>query len=130
MSSGDPFYGSCFEDFINAFPAKEVERMIFGDPSPAFCNISLLDWALTSTRDTASPPALASFLGDSSPTRLEEVPEPAMAFYAFIEGTYDPRLFVPDPYNYFLGNGTSTSSSIETVRTCFASSKKHHHYFL
>ncbi|MBW0554788.1 hypothetical protein O181_094503 [Austropuccinia psidii MF-1] len=90
MSSSDRCYGSCFEDFINAFPTEDVERMIFGDPSPTFRTTSLLDWALSSTRDTASPPALASFSRDSSPTRLEEVPEPAMAFYAFIKGTYDP----------------------------------------
>ncbi|MBW0556211.1 hypothetical protein O181_095926 [Austropuccinia psidii MF-1] len=80
MSSGDRCYGSCFEDFITAFPAKEVERMIFGDPSPAPHNTSLLDRALASTRDPSSPPALASFLQDSSPSYLEEIPKSAMAF--------------------------------------------------
>ncbi|MBW0575687.1 hypothetical protein O181_115402 [Austropuccinia psidii MF-1] len=95
MSSSNRCYGSCFEDFINAFPTEEVERMIFGDPSPTSRNASLLDWALASTRDPSSPPALASFSRDPSPAFSEGVPESAMAFYAFIEGKYDPRLFVP-----------------------------------
>ncbi|MBW0559438.1 hypothetical protein O181_099153 [Austropuccinia psidii MF-1] len=101
MGSGYRCYGSSFEDFINAFPSEEVKRMIFGDPSPPSLNASLLDWALASTRDPSSPPALASFLRDSSPSYLEEIPESAMAFYAFIEGDYNPRLFVDDPLNFF-----------------------------
>ncbi|MBW0568040.1 hypothetical protein O181_107755 [Austropuccinia psidii MF-1] len=100
MSSGYRCYGSCFKDFINAFPAEEVEQMIFGDPSPASQNASLLDWALDSTRDPSSPPALASFLHNSSPSYSEEIPESAMAFYAFIEGDYDPCLFVEDPFSF------------------------------
>ncbi|MBW0553138.1 hypothetical protein O181_092853 [Austropuccinia psidii MF-1] len=130
MSSSDCCYGSCFEDFINAFPTEEVERMIFGDPSPTLRNTSLLDWALALTRDPSSPPALASFSRDTSPALLEGVPEPSMAFYAFIEGKYDSRLFVPDPFNYFLGNGTSTSSSGESMRTHPVFKRKHHPYFL
>ncbi|MBW0569919.1 hypothetical protein O181_109634 [Austropuccinia psidii MF-1] len=112
MSSGYCRYGSCFKDFVNAFPAEEVERMIFGDPSPTSHSASLLDWASASTKDPSLPPALASFLRDSSPSYSEEIPESAMTFYAFIEGDYDRRLFVPDPFDYFLDNKASNLSSV------------------
>ncbi|MBW0566098.1 hypothetical protein O181_105813 [Austropuccinia psidii MF-1] len=125
MSSGYHCYGSCFKDFINAFPSEEVEQMIFGDPSPPSLNACLLDWALASTRDPYLPPALASFLQDSSPSYLEEIPESAMAFYAFIEGDYDPRLFVDNPLNFFANK--KSSSSIKQKRHC---PKKSHSYCL
>ncbi|MBW0548837.1 hypothetical protein O181_088552 [Austropuccinia psidii MF-1] len=102
-------YGSGFKDFINPFPAKEVERMIFGDPSPTSHNTSLLDWALASTRDPSPPLSLASFLQDSSPSYLEENPDSAMVFYAFIEGDYNPCLFVKDPLNFFARKKNSSS---------------------
>ncbi|MBW0575340.1 hypothetical protein O181_115055 [Austropuccinia psidii MF-1] len=126
MSSGDHFYGSCSKDFIHAFPSEEVERMIFGDPSPPSRNTSLLDWALALTRDPSSPPALATLSKASSPSPSSEgVPEAAMAFYAFIEGEYDPRLFVPDPLSYFLGEETPSNGSIKA--NC--GYKKHFHHY-
>ncbi|MBW0576864.1 hypothetical protein O181_116579 [Austropuccinia psidii MF-1] len=103
--------------------------MIFGDPSPPSLNASLLAWALASTKDPSSPPALASFLRDSSPSYSEDIPESAMAFYAFIQGDYDPRLFVPDPFNHFLGEEVSASSA-KDMRTLPVSRKKNDHYFL
>ncbi|MBW0573125.1 hypothetical protein O181_112840 [Austropuccinia psidii MF-1] len=99
--------------------------MIFGDPSPPSLNASLLDWALASTRDPSLPPALASFLRDSSPSYLEENPESAMAFYDFIEGDYDPCLFVDKPLNFSANE--KNSSSIKQKRHC---PKKSHSYCL
>ncbi|MBW0568436.1 hypothetical protein O181_108151 [Austropuccinia psidii MF-1] len=91
MSSGYNCYVSCFKDFINAFPSEEVEWMIFGDPSPPSLNASLLVWALASTRDPPSPPALETLSRSSSPSPSSEgVPKAAMAFYAFIKGSYNP----------------------------------------
>ncbi|MBW0587855.1 hypothetical protein O181_127570 [Austropuccinia psidii MF-1] len=126
MSSGDCFYGSFFKDFIHDFPSKEVERMISGDPSPPSCNTSLLDWALALTRDPSSPPALATLSKASSPSPSSEgVPEATMAFYAFIEGKYNPRLFVPNPLSYFLGEETPSNGSIKA--NC--GYKKHFHHY-
>ncbi|MBW0570184.1 hypothetical protein O181_109899 [Austropuccinia psidii MF-1] len=89
--------------------------MIFSDPSPPSRNTSLLDWALALARDPSSPPSLATLSKALSPSPSSEgVPEAAMAFYAFIEGKYDPRLFVPDPLRYFLGDNTSSNDSIKT----------------
>ncbi|MBW0535888.1 hypothetical protein O181_075603 [Austropuccinia psidii MF-1] len=129
MGLGYHCYGSCFQDFINAFSPEEVERMIFGDPSLPSLNASLLDWASASTKDPSSPPALASFRRYSSPSYSEDIPESAMAFYAFIKGDYNPRLFVPDPFDHFLGKEVSTPS-VKDMRTLPISRKKNHHYFL
>ncbi|MBW0515208.1 hypothetical protein O181_054923 [Austropuccinia psidii MF-1] len=68
------------------------------------------DWVNTPSSTPPSPPALAKMSNVSSPSSYsEEVPEAPMAFYAFIEGKYDPHLFFPDPVNYFSKEGTSAA---------------------
>ncbi|MBW0570175.1 hypothetical protein O181_109890 [Austropuccinia psidii MF-1] len=89
------------------------------------------DWVNNPHSTPPSPPALHSLSGTSSISSYsQEVPDAALAFYAFIEGDYDPRLFVPDPFDYFLLQGDSAPSLVKHRKTHPVSKVKPHHYFL
>ncbi|MBW0572414.1 hypothetical protein O181_112129 [Austropuccinia psidii MF-1] len=125
MSTQSRSYGSGFSDLIRVFTDEELEQFLFGSPpSPS---ISLLDWALTSASAPPSPPALANFLQASSDSRdTELVPDAAQTFYAFIEGKYDPRLFMEDPFSFFVNE--KDSLSIKPKRCHWK--RRTHSYFL
>ncbi|MBW0527782.1 hypothetical protein O181_067497 [Austropuccinia psidii MF-1] len=129
MSSGYLYYGSGYSDFVKVFSDKELEELLFGYPSSPSTNMGLWSWANNFYAAPPSPPALATLSRSSSPSS-EGVPKAAMAFYAFIEGIYDPQLFVPDPLNYFLGNETCASPYVKALKTSPVSPKQNHHYFL
>ncbi|MBW0553783.1 hypothetical protein O181_093498 [Austropuccinia psidii MF-1] len=103
-------YGYGYSDFINAFGTEELEELLFGYPSSPSNSTAFWDWVNAPSPTPPSPPALAPISNASSPFSYSgEVPEAAMAFYAFIKGAYDPRLFVPDPLNYFSKEGPSSA---------------------
>ncbi|MBW0556184.1 hypothetical protein O181_095899 [Austropuccinia psidii MF-1] len=132
MRSCDRCFGSGFSDLIKVFYNEELEQLLFSYPSPSSNNLPLLDWAMTSASIPSSPPALVvlSPSPSESPT-LDKIPNAAMAFYSFIEGEYNPRLFVPDPYHYFLKDhpSSSTKSKRKTVRQV-SNKRISQHYFL
>ncbi|MBW0566337.1 hypothetical protein O181_106052 [Austropuccinia psidii MF-1] len=120
MNSQGRLYGSGYSDLINIFSTEEVEELLFGYPSSPSNSTTFWDWVNGPSYTPPSPPALSPISIASSPSSYSgEVPEAAMAFYAFIEGAYDPRLFVPDPFNYF--SEERASSAIKPKR---------HPYFL
>ncbi|MBW0584344.1 hypothetical protein O181_124059 [Austropuccinia psidii MF-1] len=93
MCSSDHSYGSGYSDFIKAFTANEIEDLLFGSTLPSFAE---------TLSDPSYPPPLPPALAPSVSSDTESVPKAALAFYTFIEGKFDPRLFVPDPATYFL----------------------------
>ncbi|MBW0567715.1 hypothetical protein O181_107430 [Austropuccinia psidii MF-1] len=100
MSSSDHSYGSGYSDLIKAFTANKIKELSFGSALPSF-----LETLSDPPSLLQSPPALAPFShAPSVSSDTESVPDAAMAFYAFIEGKFDPRLFVPDPAVYILNN--------------------------
>ncbi|MBW0592199.1 hypothetical protein O181_131914 [Austropuccinia psidii MF-1] len=103
-------HGLGYSDLIKVFSSDELEELLFGCPSSPSRSTTFWDWVSNSYLTPPSPPALTLILNTSSPfSYSEEVPEATMAFYTFIKGGYDPCLFVPDPFNYFLKEGTSSS---------------------
>ncbi|MBW0568946.1 hypothetical protein O181_108661 [Austropuccinia psidii MF-1] len=106
-------YGYGYSDLINAFCTEELEKLLFGYSShPSNCT-AFWDWVNAPSSTPPSPPALVTISTVSSPSSsLEEIPEASMAFYAFFEGEYDSRLFVPNPFDYFLGNEASNLFSL------------------
>ncbi|MBW0571502.1 hypothetical protein O181_111217 [Austropuccinia psidii MF-1] len=112
MSSLNRYYGSGYSDFVKVFSDKELEELLFGYPSSPSESRSFWDWASKPHSTPGSPPALATLSRVPSPLpSSEEIPKAALAFYAFIKGEYDPRLFVPDPLSYFLGEEAANASS-------------------
>ncbi|MBW0546243.1 hypothetical protein O181_085958 [Austropuccinia psidii MF-1] len=84
-------YGSGYSDFINAFSTDELEELLFGFPSHSSSRTGFWDWVNDPQSNPPSPPALETLSKASSPSSsLENVPEAVVAFYAFIEGEYDP----------------------------------------
>ncbi|MBW0553729.1 hypothetical protein O181_093444 [Austropuccinia psidii MF-1] len=131
MSSGYCRYGSGYSDFVKVFSDEELEELLFGYPYSPSTNMGLWSWANNSYLAPLSPPALATLSRSSFPSpSSERFPKAAMAFYAFIEGSYDPRLFVLDPLDYFLGNETCTSPYVKALKTSPVSPKQNHCYFL
>ncbi|MBW0583581.1 hypothetical protein O181_123296 [Austropuccinia psidii MF-1] len=129
MNSQSRLYGSGYSDFVNSFHTEELEEFLFGYLPHSSSRTAFWDWVNTPSSMPPSP-ALATLSKASSPSpSLEELPKAAMAFYAFIEGEYNPRLFVPDPFNHFLGKEASASSA-KDMRTLPVSQKKTHRYFL
>ncbi|MBW0570865.1 hypothetical protein O181_110580 [Austropuccinia psidii MF-1] len=120
-------YGLGYSDLIKVFSSDNLEELLFGCPSSPSRSTTFWDWVNNFHSTPPSPPALTPISSTSSPfSYSEEVPEAAMAFYAFIKGKYDPRLFVPDPFNYFLKEGTS--SAIKPKRR--HQRRKGHPYYL
>ncbi|MBW0567162.1 hypothetical protein O181_106877 [Austropuccinia psidii MF-1] len=114
MSSTGRFYGLGYSDLISSFIPEELEELLFGYPSSPLKNMGIWSWASNFNSTPSSPPALAALSRSSSPSPSSEgVPKAAAAFYAFIEGEYDPWLFVPNPLSYFLGDKTSSNGSIK-----------------
>ncbi|MBW0549049.1 hypothetical protein O181_088764 [Austropuccinia psidii MF-1] len=100
MSSSDHSYGSGYSDLIKAFTARKIEERLFGSALPSF-HETISD----PPSHPQLPPALAPLSrAPSVSSDTESVPDAALAFYAFIEGKFDPRLFVLDPAAYFLNN--------------------------
>ncbi|MBW0568234.1 hypothetical protein O181_107949 [Austropuccinia psidii MF-1] len=100
MCSSDHSYGSGYSDLIKAFTANEIKELLFGSALPSFSK---------TLPDPSNPPQLPPALAPLSCTPsvssdTESVPEAVLAFYTFIEGKFDPRLFVPDPAAYFLSD--------------------------
>ncbi|MBW0570290.1 hypothetical protein O181_110005 [Austropuccinia psidii MF-1] len=90
----------------------KLEELSFGYPSSPSESRGFWDWATKPHYIPDSPPALATLSRVPSPLpSSEDIPEAALAFYAFIKGEYDPRLFVPDPQSYFLGEEALNTSS-------------------
>ncbi|MBW0525248.1 hypothetical protein O181_064963 [Austropuccinia psidii MF-1] len=101
MSHQSRSYGSGYSGFINAFSTAELEEWLFGFSSHPSSSMSFWDWANYPNSTPPSPPTLEALSMSSSPSPpLGDVPEAALAFYAFLEGKYDPRLFVPDPLSF------------------------------
>ncbi|MBW0540000.1 hypothetical protein O181_079715 [Austropuccinia psidii MF-1] len=101
MSSDNPIYSSTFLKAIEPFSIGYFEEMVFGTPSTP---VKRSMWEWVTSICPPSPPALAGFLFRSFRASLpeEEPPSAALAFYTFINGDYDPRLFVEDPKTLFL----------------------------
>ncbi|MBW0564064.1 hypothetical protein O181_103779 [Austropuccinia psidii MF-1] len=119
-------YGLGYSDLIDVFSTDELEELLFVSPSSASRSTTFWDWVNNPHSTPPSPPALAPISNTSSPfSYSEEVPGAAMAFYAFIEGKYDPRLFVPDPFHYFSKEGAS--SAIKTKK-CHQQRRMHPYY--
>ncbi|MBW0570507.1 hypothetical protein O181_110222 [Austropuccinia psidii MF-1] len=110
MYSCNRSYGLGYSDFVKTFATEELEELLFGYPSSPSRSTSFWDWVNNPCSTPPSPPALAPILNASFPSSYSgEVPESAMAFYAFIKGKYDPCLFFPDPLNYFSKEGASSA---------------------
>ncbi|MBW0582945.1 hypothetical protein O181_122660 [Austropuccinia psidii MF-1] len=126
MSAQSRCYGSGFSDLIKVFTNEELGQFLFGSCSSSSPTVSLLDWAMTSASAPPSPPALANFSQASSDLLdTELVPDAAQTFYAFIEGQYDPCLFVEDPFSFFVNEKDSPSikpkSHLDRFRRRFSS---------
>ncbi|MBW0563643.1 hypothetical protein O181_103358 [Austropuccinia psidii MF-1] len=127
MNSSNRSYGLGYSDFVKTFATEELEELLFGYPSSPSRSTSFLDWVNNPRSTPPSPPALAPISSASSPfSYSEEVPEAAMTFYAFIKGEYDPRLFVPDPVNYFSKEGISSATKPKRHHQ----RRKRHPYYL
>ncbi|MBW0562693.1 hypothetical protein O181_102408 [Austropuccinia psidii MF-1] len=112
MNPRNHFYGFGYSDSVKVFSDEELEELLFGYPSSPSESRGFWDWASKPHSTPASPPALATLSRVPSPLpSSKDIPEPALAFYAFIEGKYDPCLFVPDPLSYFLGEEALNVSS-------------------
>ncbi|MBW0555599.1 hypothetical protein O181_095314 [Austropuccinia psidii MF-1] len=82
------------------------------NPQNHFYGRGFWDWASKPHSTPASPPYLATLSRVPSPfPSSKDIPEAALAFYAFIEGEYNPCLFVADPLSYFLGEEAMNVSS-------------------
>ncbi|MBW0520116.1 hypothetical protein O181_059831 [Austropuccinia psidii MF-1] len=100
MSSSDHSYGSGYSDLVKAFTANKIKELLFGSALPSFSEM-----LSNPSNPPQLPPALAPLShAPSVSSDTESVPEAVLAFYAFIEGKFDPRLFVLDPAAYFLNN--------------------------
>ncbi|MBW0564705.1 hypothetical protein O181_104420 [Austropuccinia psidii MF-1] len=103
-------YGLGYSDLIKVFSTEELDELLFGCPSYPSRSTIFWDRVDNPHLTPPSPAALTRISNTSSPfSYSEEVPEAVMAFYVFIEGEYDPRLFVPDPVNYLSKEGTSSA---------------------
>ncbi|MBW0573458.1 hypothetical protein O181_113173 [Austropuccinia psidii MF-1] len=103
-------YGLGYSDLIKVFSTNELEELLFGCPSSPSRSTTFWDWVNNPHSTPPSPPALAPISNASSPfSYSEEVPEAAMAFYAFIKGKYHPQLFVLNPFHYFSKEGASSA---------------------
>ncbi|MBW0558506.1 hypothetical protein O181_098221 [Austropuccinia psidii MF-1] len=112
MSSLNCHYGSGYSDSVKVFSDKELGELLFGYPSSPSESRGFWDWATKPHSIPASPPALATLSRVTSPlTSSKNIPKAALAFYLFIQGKYDPRLFVADPLSYFLGEEALNASS-------------------
>ncbi|MBW0561062.1 hypothetical protein O181_100777 [Austropuccinia psidii MF-1] len=110
MNPDGQSFGLGYSDLFKVFSTDKLDELLFGCPSSPSRSTTFWDWVNNPHSTPPSPPALAPILNASSPFAYsEEVPEAAMAFYAFIEGEYDPRLFVPDTFHYFLKEGASAA---------------------
>ncbi|MBW0567370.1 hypothetical protein O181_107085 [Austropuccinia psidii MF-1] len=97
MSCSDHSYWSGYSDLIKAFTASEIEELLFGSALPSF-----LETLSNPSNLPQLPPEIAPLSrAPSVSSDTESVPKAALSFYAFIEGKYDPRLFVLDPAAYF-----------------------------
>ncbi|MBW0580296.1 hypothetical protein O181_120011 [Austropuccinia psidii MF-1] len=129
MSSLNRHYGFGYSDSVNVFSDEELEELLFGYPSSPSESRGFWDWATKPHSTPASPPALATLSRAPSPLpSSEDIPKAALAFYAFIEGEYNPRLFVPDPLSYFLGEEALNASSQKKEKNGFQ--KPSHSYDL
>ncbi|MBW0548886.1 hypothetical protein O181_088601 [Austropuccinia psidii MF-1] len=96
-------YGLGYSDLIKVFSTDELEELLFGCPSSPSRSTTFWDWV---NSPHSTPPALAPISNASSPfSYSEEVPEAAMAFYAFMEGKYDPCLLFQTPSIIFQKRG-------------------------
>ncbi|MBW0565969.1 hypothetical protein O181_105684 [Austropuccinia psidii MF-1] len=112
MSSLNRHYGSRYSDSVKGFSDKELEELLFGYPFSPSESRGFWDWATKPHSIPASPPALATLSRVPSPlTSSKNIPKAALAFYSFIEGKYNPHLFVTDPLSYFLGEEALNASS-------------------
>ncbi|MBW0545014.1 hypothetical protein O181_084729 [Austropuccinia psidii MF-1] len=115
MSSLNRSYGFRYYDFVKVCSAKELEELLFGYPSSPSESRGFWHWATKPHSIPASPPALGTLSRVPSPfPSSENIPEAALAFYMFIEGKYNPRLFVLDPLSHFLGEEALNASSQKT----------------
>ncbi|MBW0563439.1 hypothetical protein O181_103154 [Austropuccinia psidii MF-1] len=127
MSAQSCCYGSGLSDLIKVFTNEELEQFLFGSCSSSSPTVSFLDWAITSASAPPSPPALANFSQASSDLLdTELVPDAAQTFYAFIEGKYDPCLFVEDPFSFFVNAKDFPSIKPKRCRR----KRRTHSYFL
>ncbi|MBW0549614.1 hypothetical protein O181_089329 [Austropuccinia psidii MF-1] len=113
MSSSNRHYGYGYSILIDSFSSEELEELLFGYPSSPSKNMGIWNWANNFNSTPSSPPALATLSRASSPSpSLEDIPKATLTFYAFIEGKYDPQLFVPNPLSSFLGEEALKTSSV------------------
>ncbi|MBW0526521.1 hypothetical protein O181_066236 [Austropuccinia psidii MF-1] len=116
MSFDNPVYSSTFLKAIEPFTIKEFEELVFGTPSKPI-KPSIWEWITSMT--PPSTPALAiclfSFTRALSPE--EEPPSSTLAFYTFINGDYNPRLFVNDPETFFSIGPASNSQGSKNPAT-------------
>ncbi|MBW0568961.1 hypothetical protein O181_108676 [Austropuccinia psidii MF-1] len=111
MSSNSPEYSSTFLKAIEPFTIEEFEEMVFGTPTTPIRQ-SMWEWVTSMTPPPTcppSPPSLASLsVSSSQASSLEEEPlSLALTFYTFINGDYDPHLFVDYPETFFAIQPTS-----------------------
>ncbi|MBW0566726.1 hypothetical protein O181_106441 [Austropuccinia psidii MF-1] len=112
MNPRNRSYGFGYSDSVKVFSDEELEERLLGYPSSPSESRGFWDWASKPHSTPASPPALATLSRVPSPLpSSEEIPEVALAFYAFIKGEYDPCLFIPYPLSYFLGEEAVNASS-------------------
>ncbi|MBW0515591.1 hypothetical protein O181_055306 [Austropuccinia psidii MF-1] len=131
MNPQNRLYGAGYSDFVKVFSPNELEELLFGYPSSPSRFSGMGEWENNFPPFCPSLPALQYLSGTSSISLYsQEVADAALAFYAFIEGKYDPRLFVPDPCDYFLHQGDSPPAPIKHRKTHPVFKKKPHHYFL
>ncbi|MBW0576028.1 hypothetical protein O181_115743 [Austropuccinia psidii MF-1] len=116
MSSNSPTYSSTFLKAIEPFTIEEFEDMAFGTPSTPIKQ-SMWDWVTSMT--PPSSPALAScyFISGRAFSPEEEPPSLVLAFYTFMNGDYNPWLFVDDPETFFAIKPSSNPQGSEHPAT-------------
>ncbi|MBW0577137.1 hypothetical protein O181_116852 [Austropuccinia psidii MF-1] len=116
MSFDNPVYLFTFLKAIEPFTIEEFEELVFGTPSTPIKK-SIWEWVTSMTPPSTLALAICSFSSTRASLLEEEPPSSALAFYTFINGNYDPRLFVNDPEAFFSIGPASNSQGSKNPAT-------------
>ncbi|MBW0584939.1 hypothetical protein O181_124654 [Austropuccinia psidii MF-1] len=116
MSFDNPIYLSTFLKAIEPFTIKEFEELVFGTPSTPIKQ-SIWEWVTSMTPPSTPALAICLFSSTRASSLQQEHPSSDLAFYTFINGNYDPWLFVNDPETFFSIGPASNSQGSKNPAT-------------